>query len=86
MGARNVLRLHYPDGRVVTRTMAEMAHENATTVAGARDLIAQWVTACDLVERPDGGFDVINYRPPRVTRRTPRPALRTPRRKPARSR
>lgn len=79
MGARTTLRLHYPGGRVVTRTMTELAHDNDTNVAGARELIAQWVTACDLVERPDGGFDVLNYRPPRRTSRVPRRA-------PARSR
>lgn len=66
MGARTKVRLHYPDGRVIIEPLARTARANGTTVAGARELIADWVAAGDLVERADGGFDVIRFRPRRL--------------------
>lgn len=65
------LRFHYPDGRRITVTPAQLATENATTVRGALDLIDTWLAAGDLRRRTDGGYDVIRYRPPRAPRNRP---------------
>jgi hypothetical protein len=65
MGAKLKLRLHYPDGSVVVETMAKAAAQNGTNMRGMRLLVARWVKAGDLVERRDGGFDVIRYQPRR---------------------
>lgn len=67
----NRYRFHYRDGRTVTVTAAQLATENATTVRGAADLVDQWLAAGDLTRRPDGGYDVIRYRPPKAPRRRP---------------
>lgn len=63
MGAVRKLRLHYGDGRVVVEPLTRTARENNTTAAGAKSLIAGWVKAGDLKPRPDGGYDVVRYRP-----------------------
>lgn len=63
MGVKTKVRLHYKDGRVVTEPLSRMATANGTTIAGARELLAQWLRDGDLRERPDGGFDVIRFRP-----------------------
>jgi len=61
--AAKKIRLHYEGGRVITELMDAFARANRTDMAGARQLIAGWVEAGDLVRRADGGFDVIRYRP-----------------------
>lgn len=65
MGARSKIRLHYRDGRVVIEPLHRTAAANGTDLPGARQMIADWVAAGDLVERPDGGYDVVRFRPRR---------------------
>ncbi len=62
------VRFHYHDGQgTITEPTARLAARNGTTPQGAVDLINEWLQAGDLKARPDGGYDVIHYRPPRRT-------------------
>lgn len=65
------LRLHYPPslgGGKVVESIEMFAMANGVDIAGARQLVAEWVAAGDLVPRTDGGYDVIRYRPRRTAR------------------
>lgn len=65
MGVKTKVRLHLKDGRVVTESLARFATANGLTVAGARELLGKWLRDGDIRERPDGGYDVIRFRPRR---------------------
>lgn len=60
-----LIRFHHANGDTFTRTPAQLAHDNGTSIAGAMALVAEWLAAGDLARRPDGGLDVIRYRPPK---------------------
>lgn len=59
-----LIRFHHANGDVYTRTPAQLARDNGTNIAGALALVDEWLDAGDLNRRPDGGLDVIRYRPP----------------------
>ncbi len=59
------IRFHHANGDVFTRTPAQLARDNGTSIAGAMALVDEWLEAGDVVRRPDGGLDVIRYRPPK---------------------
>jgi hypothetical protein len=62
MGVRTKVRLHFTDGRgVITETLRHFAAQNDMTLAEARDQIEAWVKDGSLVERKDGGYDVIRF-------------------------
>lgn len=70
MAARTHVRLHYKDGRVIVETMLHFAKENGLPLSEARQLLASWVEAGDLVLRKDGGYDVVRHRPRRKGNKT----------------
>lgn len=57
------IRFYYQDDMVVT-SLNRIATENNTDYKGAVELMGKWLEDGDLVRRADGGFDVINFRPP----------------------
>lgn len=63
MGVKHKVRLHHKDGRVTVEPIKRFAAANGLDVAGARELIRSWIQDGDLRERPDGGYDVIRFRP-----------------------
>lgn len=65
MAARRVLRLHFPDGDVVTEPLTRTAAANGlpATPANGRALVDTWEANGDLTRRPDGGYDVVHKRP-----------------------
>lgn len=61
-------RFHHADGRMFTRTPAQLGADNDTDARGAVTLVAEWLAAGDVVRRPDGGLNVIRFRPPKRQR------------------
>jgi len=60
------IRLHYPDGRVVTQTLTALAKANGLrTRRETLDLIARWQRERAIVRRSDGGYDVKHRRAPK---------------------
>lgn len=69
MSAR-LLRLHFPDGRVIVEPLTRTARANGLAgVDEARQLLAEWEHAGDVIRRPDGGYDVKRNRPRPDTQR-----------------
>lgn len=58
------IRLYYK-GDIIVTSLHRIALENDTNFRGAVALMEGWIEAGDLRRRPDGGFDVIHFRPPK---------------------
>lgn len=62
--AARMLRLHFPDGRVVVEPLLRTARANGLAgPAEALALVAEWEQRGDVIRRPDGGLTVKRERP-----------------------